>query len=163
HLESWTIPAAWERGPARARVVEPDTGQTLIVAAMAWTQGTNGKVTGDVVVIRNAQEMAAHKGKLKNAIVLPGPPAHVRPFTEKGWPQIWIGQRPSAVAEQPASAAGPSSDGNGKPAAKAKPQAGMRLSDAFSMVRQASFVRELSEFLRNEGAAAIVRDSAKPH
>jgi hypothetical protein len=159
HLESWTIPAAWQRGPATARLVEPDTGQTLSIAAMAWTQGTNGKVTGDVVVIRNAREMAAYKGKLKNAIVLPGPPSHVRPFTEKGWPQIWIGQRPGAVTKQPA--AKPSLGGIGK--APAKQPAGIGLTDIFSMVGEASFVAALTEFLRTEGAAALLRDSAKPH
>jgi carboxypeptidase Q len=163
HLESWTIPAAWERGPATARLVEPDTGQTLTIAAMAWTQGTNGKVTGDVVVIQNAREMAACKGKLKNAIVLPGPPAHVRPFTEKGWPQVWIGQRPGGATERPAPAAKPSSGGNGKAAPPAKQPAGIGLTDVVSMVREAGFASVLTEFARNEGAAAILRDSAKPH
>src|SRR5262249_20850072 len=33
HLESWTIPAAWERGSATARIVEPDNGRSLLVAA----------------------------------------------------------------------------------------------------------------------------------
>jgi carboxypeptidase Q len=155
HLESWTIPAAWERGPATARLVEPDTGQTLTIAAMAWTHGTNGKVTGDVVVIRNASEMAAYKGKLKNAIVLPVPPSQVRAFTEKGWPQIWIGQRPDPVPERP------SSGGNSK--APPKLSAGIGLADIFSAFREASFVGVLTEFLRNEGAAAVLRDSAKPH
>jgi hypothetical protein len=163
HLESWTIPAAWQRGLATARLVEPDTGQTLTIAAMAWTQGTKGKVTGDVVVIRNAREMAAYKGKLKNAIVLPGPPSHVRPFTEKGWPQIWIGQRPGAVTERPAPAAKPSSGGNGKAPPSAKQPAGIGSTDIFSMVGEAGFMAALTEFLRNEGAVALLRDSAKPH
>src|SRR5437899_2628785 len=68
HLEPWTIPAAWERGRATARIVEPDNGRTLSVAAMAWTAGTNGKVSGDVVFIKaqNSRELAGYKGKLKN-------------------------------------------------------------------------------------------------
>jgi hypothetical protein len=160
HLEPWTIPAAWERGPATARLVEPDTGLNLTIAATAWTPGTNGKVTGEVVVLKaqNASELAAYKGKLKNAIVLQGPPARVRPFTEKGWPGIWMGQRPRRVADRSAAEKSPAG-GNGQ----SSQSAGIGLQDIMRFYQQMTFLKEASEFLRNEGAIAVLRDSAKPH
>src|SRR4051812_12013 len=64
HLESWPLPEGWERGSARARIIEPDNGVSLSVASMAWTPGTDGKVQGDVVVVTAAdtKELAAYKG-----------------------------------------------------------------------------------------------------
>jgi hypothetical protein len=167
HLEPWTIPAGWERGPALARIIEPDNGRTLTVAAMAWTPGTNGKVAGDVVLVKaqNSRELAAYKGKLKNAIVLQGPPASVRPITEKGW-QLWMGRpvRQSAPAAEKNSK-GPLANpvkapvgANGKPPAAKNPTG-----DIFAFYRQMGFRRELTEFLRKEGAAALLMDAGKPH
>jgi hypothetical protein len=160
HLEPWTIPAAWERGPATARLVEPDTGQTLTIAASAWTPGTNGKVTCDVVILKakNSRELAAYKGKLKNAIVLQEEPTRVRPFTEKGWPGIWIGQRPSRAANRPAPLDQSPSGGNSK-----APPAGVGLQDVVGFYRQTTFRQEVTEFLRKEGTVALLQDSGKPH
>jgi hypothetical protein len=168
HLEPWTIPAGWERSTATARVVEPQTGQSLTVAAMAWTPGTKGKVTGDVVIVKaqNSRELAAYKGKLKNAVVLQGPPAHVRPITEKGW-QLWFGRPPRST--EPAAGKTPAVNGkapagvNGKAPAAAKGAGGIGLTDMFAFYRQMTFRRELTEFLRNEGAAVLLLDAGKPH
>jgi len=168
HLEPWTIPAAWERGRATARIVEPDNGRTLSVAAMAWTAGTNGKVSGDVVVIKaqNTRELAGYKGKLKNAIVLPGPPAAVRPIGQKGW-DLWMGRpaRQTASVAPPAPKADgkPQAGGNGKAPAPKTPSAANGPPNLFSLYRQMTFGRELTEFLRAEGAAALLQDAAKPH
>jgi hypothetical protein len=87
HLEGWTIPVGWERGTATMRIVEPDNGHALTVAAMAWTPSTEGKVTGDVVILRarSSKELAAFKGKLKNAIVLQGAPTEIAPVTETNY------------------------------------------------------------------------------
>jgi hypothetical protein len=163
HLEPWTIPAGWERGPATARIVEPETGRTLAVAAMAWTPGTNGKVTGDVVVVKahSGRELAAYKGKLKNAIVLQGPPARVRPITEKGW-QIWMGRPTKPAAPAAAVTATP----NGKAVPKASNKVDTKGAASFGIIsfyQQMSFRRELTQFLRNEGAAALLQDAGKPH
>jgi hypothetical protein len=168
HLEPWTIPAAWERGPATARLIEPDTGRTLTIAAMAWTPGTNGKVTGDVVFLKaqSTRELATYKGKLKNAIVLQAPPAHVRPVWEKGYPGIWMGQRSSRVAQRSPTPAESSSGSNGKtPSANGKAPAstGVGLGDIAGFYRQMTFGQEVTEFLHKEGAIALLRDSAKPH
>ncbi len=44
HLESWTIPASWERGVAKMEMVSPQNGQTLTVAAGGWTGSTRAKL-----------------------------------------------------------------------------------------------------------------------
>jgi hypothetical protein len=77
HLEPWTIPAAFERGTAYARMVEPNTGQVLTLASAGWSPSTKGRVTGEVVIVnaRNTADLAKYKGKLKNAIVLSRPPS----------------------------------------------------------------------------------------
>jgi carboxypeptidase Q len=84
HEEGWTIPVGWQRGTATLRVVEPEVGQPMTVAAMAWTVSTPGKVTGDVVVLnaKTSKELVAYKGKLKGAIVLQGAPGEMRPVTD---------------------------------------------------------------------------------
>src|SRR5262245_44227834 len=81
-LEGWTIPVGWERGTATARIIEPDNGRTLTLAALGWTPSTKGKVEGDVVVLtaRTSKDLQQYKGKLKDAIVLLGAPATVRPI-----------------------------------------------------------------------------------
>lgn len=83
-LEPWEIPYGWERGTAGMKLVEPDTGRTLLIASRGWTPGTKGKVTGDVVLlkVRNKADLQAYKGKLKNAVVLMNPPAKVNPVTD---------------------------------------------------------------------------------
>jgi carboxypeptidase Q len=79
--EAWEMPEGWERGPASARLLEPDTGRTLSVASYGWTAGTPGKIEADVVVLKanNSRELQEYKGKLKGAIVLTRPPAQTLP------------------------------------------------------------------------------------
>ncbi len=83
-LEPWSLPEGWERGSAFARVVEPDNGRTLTVAAMGWSPGTKGRIAADVVAVqaKTSAELAQYKGKLKDAIVLRAPPSRVRPINE---------------------------------------------------------------------------------
>ena len=38
HLEPYTIVAGWERGTAYARIIEPDNGRTLSLAAAGWAE-----------------------------------------------------------------------------------------------------------------------------
>ncbi len=52
HLEGWTIPVGWERGSATVRIVEPNNGRNLTVAAMGWTPSTNGRIVGEVVILK---------------------------------------------------------------------------------------------------------------
>jgi hypothetical protein len=134
HLEAWSIPMAWERGTATARIVEPNNGRTLVVAAAGWSPGTKGKVEGDVVILnaRTTKDLAAYKGKLKNAIILQGQPRNVNvsgfPFGNpgpdsggrRGTPRR-DGTPPARPGAPPASGAEPPAAGAAKtPAADAK-------------------------------------------
>ncbi|HEX4590588.1 MAG TPA: M20/M25/M40 family metallo-hydrolase [Gemmataceae bacterium] len=123
-LEPWTIPVGWQRGPATAKLIEPDNGRTLTVAAMGWTPGTKGPVEGEVLVLRarNKDDLVKYKGKLKNAIILQGPPANVRPVTEVV--DMMADRRrgannPPAQAERAPPA--PRSDGQNRPADPNRP------------------------------------------
>src|SRR5262249_37064756 len=84
HQEAWSMPEGWQRGHARARIVEPENGRTLDVASMGWHPGTPGPIKGEAVVLkaRTMEELAAYKGKLKGAIVLSGPPTQLIPVAE---------------------------------------------------------------------------------
>lgn len=133
-LEPWEIPAAWERGICRMRLVEPANGREIHAAARAWTTGTKGKVTGPVVAIQatKAEDLKAYEGKLKNAVILPGKPTDIIPVTEIGKPR----EKKSA-------------SGSGRP----RPgfQSGFALRN------------QILEMAQKEGAACVLTDSGKPH
>ncbi len=157
HLEGWTIPVGWERGSASVRIVEPDNGRSLMVAAAGWTPNTKGKVVGDVVVLkaRNTAELAAYKGKLKNAIILRGTPANVAPVTERNFPL----DRPART-----NANGRAADTKGDTKQGAKAEAPQRRPDSpRDFAAMGAFRREMADFLRNEGAAVLLMDAGKPH
>jgi hypothetical protein len=159
HLEPWTIPVGWERGTAYARIVEPANGRSLMLASMGWTPGTKGKVTADVVIVKakNSQELAAYKGKLKNAIVLQGPPSTIRPITAGDSDRTSAGdRRPRGPSGTPAAAAGASASGSpgGLPEGYRRDRANFQ--------QMMGFRRELTDFLRAEGATCVFRDAGKP-
>ena len=159
-LEPWEVPVGWERGSATLRLIEPG-GRPLTAAAAGWTPGTNGPIAGPAVVvsIRTKADMEKYKGKLKHAVILRGPPAEVKPVTDlsylsppppkdgppaaepKGQPTR---RRPTPPPKEPA--AGPA-DAAGQPSAN-----DLR-----------AFRRELADFLKTEGVAAVLADAAKPH
>lgn len=135
HLEPWSMPEGWERGPVSARIIEPDNGRSLTMASMGWAPGTNGKIEGEVVIVsaRNKKDLEGLKGKVKNAIVLQGPPTKLRPLEEMN--------KPGAL-RPPSSAA-----------ADGQPQQ--------SFEEAMAFRRELAGFLQTEGAAVILQDAGK--
>lgn len=159
-LEPWEIPYGWERGRAEMKLVEPDTGRSLLIASRGWAPGTKGKVTGDVVLLkaRNKADLQNYKGKLKNAVVLLQPPANVRPVLDP----------PPPPKKDP-----PKEEPKTEPK-KDEPKKDVKRDDAGedigggSWMREETqpgnaFVAELLAFLREEGAACEVTDSAKPH
>jgi hypothetical protein len=132
-LEPWEIPYGWERGRAEMKLVEPNTGRTLLVASRGWTPGTKGKVSADVVVIKNPRttaDLKPYKGKLKGAVVLLSEPAKVAPVTDPTY-----GPPPAPPKGGPKAPRPPSN----------------------------SFVDELMRFLKDEGVACQVTDAGKPH
>jgi hypothetical protein len=120
HLEPWTIPMAWIRGTATARLLEPDNGRTITLAAAGWSPGTKGKVEGDVVIVRasNKEELAKFKGKLKNAIVLRSPPARVAPISDLTFNPPGAGPAPGAQGQNRRDGANPPAAGGANPNAR---------------------------------------------
>jgi hypothetical protein len=189
-LEAWELPAGWERGAATARIVEPDNGKALTLASAGWTPGTNGKVTGEVVVVnaRTPEDLKKYEGKLKNAIVLRGAPATVKPITDLTF-QV-PGDRPAPgerpmnpdrppSADRPATPPAAEKTQPDKPAAEKKPDdkppaktdpnpppAAPARPSGFDTRPNSDFMRfrrEMTEFFKKEGVAALLSDSGKPH
>ena len=132
--EPWELPEGWERGPASARLLEPNTGVRLTIASYGWHPGTKGKIECDVVVMKAAsvKEMNEYKGKLKGAVVLARAPAKLVAEADLDKPGSPT-SRPS-VGEQPM---------------------------ARNFEEQRQFMREVSSFLSAEGAAAVFVDAGK--
>jgi hypothetical protein len=139
-LEPYTIPEGWERGEARAKLIEPANGVRIQLASYGWRPGTEGKITGDVIAITapSLKELQKYKGKLKGAIVLSGPPSKVRPLEDL------VGNK----ATSPFSSTGAS------PRDKEAPRP--------NYADMMAFMKERDAFLTREGAAALFLDSGKP-
>ncbi len=167
HLEAYTIPMGWERGTVSARLIEPGDGRPLSMAAMGWSPGTKGKIQGDVVVLnaRSTKDLAAFKGKLKNAIVLQGPPRLMNMMNYLGTrprraPDANGTPNPRPNADRPATPRpGADRPANARPGANGAANQPPRFDRGGFM----AFRREMADFLRNEGAAVILHDSGKPH
>ncbi len=71
HLEAYDLGRPWQRGRARARLVNAN-GMALDIAQQAWTAGTGGVVTADVALldVRTLDEFRAALPALKGKIVL---------------------------------------------------------------------------------------------
>lgn len=153
-LEGYTIPMGWERGIATGRIIEPNNGRTLSLAALGWTPGTHGKIEGEVLIVtaRTTADLAVLKGKLKNAIILRGPPSNIRPLSDMSFP---LGRE----GPPPGSRGIPGGREGAPPGPGATPDG--RGGRGFG--QGPSFRRELTEFLRSEGAAAVLQDAGKPH
>jgi hypothetical protein len=136
HLEAWALPEGWERGKVTARLIEPDNGRALAMASMGWYPGTRGKVQGDVVIIKaqTLKELEAYRGKLKNAIVLSGPPSKLAPLDKLGLPSPGFSRAFNFQRKGP------------------------RVN--FNEMRE--YRRARSEFLVKEGVAALLSDAGKP-
>ena len=89
HLEPWgPFGRGWSLKRFSAQVIEPQS-IPLIAYPKAWSPGTNGTVTSEVIYLnaKNDAELEAFKGKLKGAIVLTAPirevKAHFEPLSTR--------------------------------------------------------------------------------
>ncbi|HEY6347065.1 MAG TPA: M20/M25/M40 family metallo-hydrolase [Bryobacteraceae bacterium] len=157
-LEGWGIPAHLEKwGPYghgwsytrfSAHLLEPEYAP-LIGFPLAFTSGTNGPVTGEVVMANLATEkdLETWKGKLKGKIVLDGAPRELplsllplaRRYTDTDLSTL-------ALAPQPAPPGGRGGrGGNGGQG------------NAIQFQNPAQFQNQLAAFLREEAPAVVVR------
>lgn len=153
-LEPWEIPVGWERGKATMKIIEPDTGRSLMIAAAGWTPGTNGKVTGDVVILkgRTKADLEKYKGKLKGAVILTSPPANVAPVTDLRY----LGGGPPAKKDPP------KDDPTKKDEKKEKKKDEPAEQFIGAELQPGRFGID-TEFLKAEGVACMASDANKPH
>ncbi|HWX38046.1 MAG TPA: M20/M25/M40 family metallo-hydrolase [Candidatus Sulfotelmatobacter sp.] len=140
HLEPWTIAHSWTRGTARARIVTP-TEHPLTIAAAGWSPNTPGVVRGPVVYFdaQKKEDFEKFRGKLKGAIVIYQEPASLSPpKPEDPYNEII---RPMQAPPRPP----------GQPPV------------ASPFAPQIEAGRARGAFFKDEGVAAVLRDSNKPH
>jgi Zn-dependent M28 family amino/carboxypeptidase len=140
HLEPWTMERSWTRGRASARIVGP-TEHPLTIASAAWSPSTPGAITGPVVYFdaKEKKDFAKFQGKLKGAIVIYQEPASLSPPKPED---------PNAQMSRPLQQPPPRF---GEPP----------LEDPYEAFLRAA--KERTEFWKQEGVAAVFRDSNKPH
>jgi carboxypeptidase Q len=140
HLEPWTIAHSWTRGTAKARIVAP-TEHPLTIASAGWAPGTPGAVRGPVVYVdaKTKDDLAKFRGKLQGAVVIYQEPASLSP------------PKPEDVNEEYVRALQAPPPMKGQPAPPSP----------FAALIEMARVR--NEFFKQEGVAAVLRDSGKPH
>jgi carboxypeptidase Q len=140
NLEPWTIAHSWTRGTAHARIVSP-TEHPLTIASAGWSPGTAGVVRGPVmyVDIQKEEDFEKYRGKLKGAILITQEPASLSPPKPDGF--FGQGNRPMQTP----------------PPLKGEPVP----PSPFAALQALS--RKRAEFYKQEGVAALLRDSNKPH
>jgi carboxypeptidase Q len=166
HLEAWgPFGRGWTLKSFSAQVVEPQC-IPLIAYPKAWSPGTDGKITAEVVYldVKTDADFAKYKGKLKGKIVLMSPavpvPAHFEAagsrMTDKDLlaladapPPGEGGQRPRRLQPPPAAAAVP---GQPAPAPAAAPLAD-RMAEFRALAQVAG--KKLA-FALEEGAVAAL-------
>ncbi|MBS1840485.1 MAG: M20/M25/M40 family metallo-hydrolase [Acidobacteria bacterium] len=140
HLESWKIGHSWTRGTARARITSP-AEHPFTIASAGWAPGTNGPVRGPIVYFdaQKKEDFENFRGKLKGAIVILTKPNPLSP-PQKDEPYADVARPMQAPLPRRGDPIPPSPFANFAAAA-----------------------RERNEFFKQEGVAAVLRDSNKPH
>jgi hypothetical protein len=148
-LEPWGyFGRGWTNDRLSLHVIEP-TPWPVIAYAAAWTPGTNGAVTGEVVRIEadSAPDLEKYRGKLRNAFVMLVPKRELNPrfrpdaerYTEAELDSI------EALGPQPARGGGAGRGGRGG-AGRAGGAPG-----------QIPFTQRRAQFIADEGVAAIIQ------
>jgi Zn-dependent M28 family amino/carboxypeptidase len=140
HLEPWTIAHSWTRGTATARMISP-AEHPLTIAAAGWSPSTAGLVRGPVIFVdaKKKEDLEKYKGKLKGAVVIYQEPVNLSPPKP---------ENPDAAVLRAMQAPPPRV---GEPAAPSP----------FAALRDFAVARR--EFFKQEGVAAVLLDSNKPH
>jgi carboxypeptidase Q len=140
HLEPWTIAHSWTRGTAHARIVKP-AEHPLAIAAAGWSPNTPGVLHAPVVYFdaKKKDEFEKFRGKLKGAVVIYQEPASLSPPKPED-------SRSEVVRAMQA-----------PPPMKGEPPA----PSPYAVLQEAAKAR--TAFFKQEGVAAVLRDSNKPH
>lgn len=149
HLETWgPFGRGWSLEKYSANVLAP-VPFPIIGHPKAWTPGTNGAITGEVVYfdVKTEADFEKYRGKLKDAMVLSVPMREVKAwFTAPG------SRYTDAELLTMANAAPPGGGGprQGGPAGAPNQEQLQRFRE------QMAVAQKRAEFLRTEGAAVLV-------
>jgi len=147
-LEPWGyFGRGWTNDRLSVQVVAP-TPFPVIAYAAAWTPGTNGTVTGDVVRIQadSAPDLERYRGKLRNAFVMLAAPRQLNPrFTPDA------DRYTAAELDSMTSRVGPPAAGVGR---------GGRGGGRGGAGGAANFTAVRAQFLAEEGVAAILQSGS---
>jgi carboxypeptidase Q len=140
-LETWgRFGRGWSFDKISAHVVEP-VPFPVIAYPEAWTPGTNGPVTAEVVFaeIKSEADLGKYKGKLKGKFVMTDPMREVKALFQAP------GERYS--------------DEELLKRATDEPREGRRYTPEQSNARRqrAELISKINAFLKDEGAAAVIR------
>jgi Zn-dependent M28 family amino/carboxypeptidase len=140
HLEPWTIAHSWTRGTAHARIVKP-AEHPLTIAAAGWSPSTPGVLHASVVYFdaKKKEDFEKFRGQLKGAVVIYQEPTSLSPPKPEDSRSEYVRamQAPPPMKDEPPA---PSPHAVTQEAAKAR-----------------------TAFFKQEGVAAVLRDSNKPH
>ncbi len=142
HDERWAFGKGWSLQRFSATLLAPQV-QPLIALPKAWSPGTNGNVTADVVrpVIESEPDFAKYRGTLRGKIVLTQPLRAVRMLDGR----IVLRMTDKDIAEAMTEAAGtaaPAGRGGGAGAAGGR--------------TAATFQRQIDDFYKAEGVVALL-------
>ena len=122
-----------------------------------------GKITGEVIYldVKTKDDLAKYKGKLKNAVVLRNAPADVKPVTDMTYLAPPAPKTPAPKAEEPKKDEPKKDEPKKEDPKKPEPMPVQPPRPNFGELQ--ALRAAVGEFLKTEGAAAILTDSAKPH
>ena len=160
HQEKWgPYGRGWDFTHFSAEMIEPSHA-TLIGVPLAWTPGTNGKVTGEAMVasLQNDADLDKYKGKLAGKIVLLGTGRDLSPPTTAASSRFTDQELQQVAAAAPAGRGGRGVPGTaalnagrgGNPVNAPPPNANQ------------SFANRLNKFLLDEGVLVAVRIGNSP-
>jgi hypothetical protein len=152
-LEPWGyFGRGWTNDYLSANVVAP-TPFPVIAYPAAWTPGTNGPVTAEVVRVQidSAPDFARYRGKLRGRFIMIAPPRTLRPHFMPDASR-WTEQQLDSMA-----ALGPPQPRGGGPGARGGGPGGRGRGGAPGAV---PFPTQRTQFLADEGVAAIINVGA---
>src|SRR5262249_23532064 len=152
HQEKWgPYGRGWDFTHFSAEMIAP-THAMLIGVPLAWTPGTNGKVSGDVMVanLQNDADFEHYKGKLAGKIVMLGV------GRDLVLPTVAASSRYSDQELQQLSTAGPGRGGRGLPGTAAL-NAGRQGTPGNPPAGNQQLTNRLNKFLADEGVLVAVR------
>lgn len=153
-LEPWgPFGRGWALREFSAEVIEPTTF-TVIAYPKAWSPGTKGKVTGEVIrlAINSDKDFDKYKGQLRGKIVLVSQPRELK--------ADWTGMATRLTDEELAKLAAAPNPNAQRPAAPAGPGApGQQNPQMSERMRRFILQAKIANFIINEGAAVMIDNS----